>query len=55
MKYEDIYLRDYETVNELNDGLREYFNWYNNTRSHQSLGGRTPAEVYNGNSFRKVA
>jgi len=55
LKYEDIYLRDYETVNELNDGLREYFSWYNNSRSHQSLGGRTPAEVYNSSSLRKVA
>jgi putative transposase len=55
LKYEDIYLRDYETVNELNDGLREYFSWYNNSRSHQSLGGRTPAEVYNSSSLRNVA
>jgi len=55
LKYEDIYLKDYETVAELNDGLREYFNWYNNSRPHQSLGGRTPAEVYNNGSLRSAA
>ncbi len=55
LKYEDIYLKDYETVDELNDGLREYFDWYNNSRSHQSLGGRTPAEVYNSGSLRSAA
>jgi len=55
LKYEDIYLKDYETMEELKDGLREYFDWYNNSRSHQSLGGRTPAEVYNSNSLRNAA
>lgn len=48
LKYEDIYLKDYETVGELIAGLREYFEYYNNERSHQSFDGRTPAEVYNG-------
>jgi putative transposase len=55
LKYEDIYLKDYETVEELRNGLREYFDWYNNSRSHQSLGGRTPAEVYNSGSLRSAA
>lgn len=55
LKYEDIYLKDYETVEELKEGLREYFHWYNNSRSHQSLGGRTPAEVYNDHFLRKAA
>ncbi|OQX85944.1 MAG: transposase, partial [Candidatus Latescibacteria bacterium 4484_7] len=32
-----------------------YFNWYNNSRPHQSLGGRTPAEVYNNGSLRSAA
>ena len=55
LKYEDIYLKDYETVAELNDGLREYFHWYNDSRSHQTLNGRTPAEVYSSGSLRKAA
>jgi len=55
LKYEDIYLKDYETVEELMAGLRLYFEYYNNLRSHQSLGGRTPAEVYNGISLNGAA
>ena len=52
LKYEDIYLKDYETVEELVAGLRVYFEYYNNERSHQSFDERTPAEVYNGLSFK---
>jgi len=56
VKYEDIYIKDYETVDELIGGLREYFWFYNNERSHQSLGGRTPAEVYfEDTNLRKAA
>jgi putative transposase len=50
LKYEDIYIKDYETVEQLTEGLRSYFNLYNNERPHQSFGGRTPKEVYEGNS-----
>jgi len=46
VKYEDIYTRDYDSVEELIKGLREYFAFYNNERSHQTFGGRTPAEIY---------
>jgi len=46
VKYEDIYIKDYETVEDLKKGLRSYFWFYNNERPHQSLGNRTPAEVY---------
>jgi putative transposase len=46
VKYEDIYLRCYETVPELTSGLGRYFPFYNEERPHQSLGYRTPAEVY---------
>ena len=55
LKYEDIYLKDYETVEELTAGLREYFKYYNNERSHQSFDGRTPAEVYNGIELKGAA
>ena len=46
LKYEDIYLREYESVQALVEGLRIYFDFYNNERPHQSLGEKTPAEVY---------
>lgn len=46
LKYEDIYLKDYQSIPELRYGLQNYFNFYNNQRGHQSLGYKTPAEVY---------
>jgi len=46
VKYEDVYLRGYESVPDLERGLRAYFAFYNGERLHQSLGYRTPAEVY---------
>lgn len=46
VKYEDIYLHGYETVPQLQQGLGRYFPYYNEERLHQSLGYRTPAEVY---------
>lgn len=45
-KYENIYIKEYGTVPSLMDGLGEYFPFYNDERPHQSLGYRTPAEVY---------
>jgi putative transposase len=46
VKYEDIYVRCYEAVPGLQAGLSRYFGFYNQERPHQSLGYRTPAEVY---------
>lgn len=46
LKYEDIYIKRYETVPELRQGLRDYFAFYNEKRLHQSLGYKTPAAVY---------
>jgi putative transposase len=46
VKYEDIYLRGYDTVQELQQGLGRYFSYYNEKRLHQSLDYRTPADVY---------
>jgi putative transposase len=48
VKYEDIYIRGYETVSELLRGLSRYFAFYNDERLHQSLDYRTPATVYRG-------
>jgi putative transposase len=46
VKYEDVYLKRYETVRQLRAGLARYFGFYNQERRHQALDYRTPAEVY---------
>ncbi len=46
LKYEDIYLKNYEGVPQLQAGLSAYFPFYNDERPHQALDYRTPAEVY---------
>ncbi len=46
VKYEDVYLWDYSSPQELESGLARYFEFYSHKRPHQSLGYRTPAEVY---------
>lgn len=49
VKYEDIYIKDYQSVRALEVGLERYFRLYNYGRPHQSLAYATPAEVYFGN------
>ena len=46
LKYEDIYIKDYRQVPEARSGIGAYLRFYNQERLHQSLGYRTPAEVY---------
>jgi putative transposase len=46
VKYQEIYLRDYATVADVEEGLRLYFAKYNHERPHQSLENLTPAKVY---------
>jgi len=46
VKYEEIYLKDYQDVDESRRGIGVYFRFYNQERLHQALGYRTPAEVY---------
>ena len=48
VKYDDIYIKGYQTVNETQAGLKNYFSLYNNERMHQSLDYKTPWEVYSG-------
>ena len=48
VKYEEVYLREYNTVQEARQGLGSYFGFYNEERLHQALGYRTPAAVYRG-------
>lgn len=46
VKYEEVYLHDYDSPKEANASLAAYFHTYNTRRLHQALGYRTPAEVY---------
>ncbi len=46
VKYEHVYLMEYETVPALEASLQTYFHFYNYERRHQSLDYKTPASVY---------
>ena len=48
VKYEHAYIWRFDTIKELREGLKDYFDFYNNKREHQSLGYKTPSEVYGG-------
>ena len=48
VKYENVYPNAYETPREARIGIREFLDYYNNERPHQSLGYRTPFETYLG-------
>ncbi len=54
VKYEEVYLHEYRSPREARQGLREYFEFYNNHRPHQALGYRTPAEVYREGKNREM-
>lgn len=46
VKYEEVYLKEYKTVRDAEEGLRRYFKHYNYERPHQSLDYKTPHEVH---------
>jgi putative transposase len=46
LKYEEVYLHAYQEMNEGRGGIGRWFSFYNEERSHQALGYRTPGEVY---------
>ncbi len=46
VKYEEIYLKVYNLVADLETGLTQYFDFYTYERKHQGLGYRTPWEVF---------
>lgn len=46
VKWEEVYLHDYQTVTEAVSGLARYFRFYNYERLHQALGYHTPAQIY---------
>ena len=46
LKYECVYLNDFETGTELRAGVGRWFDYYNNHRPHSTLAGQTPSEAY---------
>lgn len=46
LKYEEVYLHDYDTVTDAVSGLSRYFRFYNDERLHQALAYQTPAQVF---------
>ena len=48
VKYQNVYIKGYETMQEAQEGLAEYFDYYNHERLHQSLEHKRPWSVYTG-------
>jgi len=46
LKYEEVYLNAYATVAEAKAGIGVWLDFYNTERQHQSLGYRTPRQIY---------
>ena len=50
IKQEEVYIKAYDSVQDAYHNIKEYILFYNNDRPHQSLGYKTPAEIY----FQKI-
>ena len=46
LKYENVYIYEYETLKDLKSGIRDYIQFYNSERLHQTLEYQTPAEIH---------
>jgi putative transposase len=46
VKYEEVYLRAYDSVSEARDRLGKFLAWYNRRRPHSSLDDITPDQAY---------
>jgi len=55
LKYDDIYLREYQDLVELEAGVSKWMTFYNHTRLHQALDYLTPWQVWLGNQPALVA
>ena len=51
LKWEDIYIMQYDTPRALRQGIETYIRYYNQERGHQSLDGHKPAEIYYAHSY----
>jgi putative transposase len=55
VKYEEVYLKAYDTVHEARRSLAKYFDFYNHERGHQSLDRQTPWQVYTASTLAEAA
>ena len=55
VKYEEVYLRAYDSISDACASLGRYFAFYNSKRRHQSLDRRTPDSVYCQGAVRMAA
>jgi len=55
VKYEEVYLKAYETVHEARTSLANYFDFYNHERGHQFLNRQAPWQVYTARTFAQAA
>ena len=53
LKYEEVYLNDYENMKECRRAIEDYFGFFNKKRVHQGLGYKTPDEVFYRNPKNK--
>lgn len=54
LKYENTYIYGYESMIDAREKIKDFIEFYNQQRPHQSLGYKTPQEVYNISSLRQV-
>ncbi len=55
LKYDCVYINEFDTPRELRIALNQYIHEYNTYRPHSSIGGNCPSQVYNGMQAHKVA
>jgi putative transposase len=55
LKYEEVYLHDYDSPRQAYRSLAAYVDFYNQGRPHQSLGYQTPAQVYFATSAQRMS
>lgn len=55
LKYDDIYICEYNTPQELRKGIKAYMQKYNTFRPHDCLGGDVPIHFYEPQAGRAVA
>lgn len=54
LKYEWVFLKDYRTKDEMEEGLGEFVEFFNEKRLHEGLGYQTPNEVYKAGCFPNI-